>query len=77
MLARGNKRRVALLTLTSVAWADSSTAASNSNTELYSNSVTGSGLAALSVAKNFSIAAGVMGLRMSGKKALVQTGAES
>ena len=32
VLATGNRRRVALLTLTSVAWADSSTAASNSNT---------------------------------------------
>lgn len=52
MLATGKSRRVALFTLTSVACADSSTATSNSNTLVYSSSVTGVGLAAFSVAKN-------------------------
>jgi hypothetical protein len=43
------------LTLTSVAWADSSTAASSSNTLVYSSSVCGCGLAAASVAKKFQV----------------------
>ena len=55
--ATGNSLRVALFTPTSVAWADSSTAASNSNTVVYSNSVLGSGLAAFKVAKKGSICA--------------------
>ena len=44
--------RVALLTLTSVACAESKTAVNNSNTLVYSNSVTGCGFAAFKVAKN-------------------------
>src|SRR5690606_35708706 len=44
VLATGNRRRVALLTPTSVAWADSATATSNSNGVLYSSSVVGRGL---------------------------------
>ena len=53
--ATGNSLRVALFTPTSVAWADSSTAASNSNTVVYSSSVLGSGLAARRVAKKGSM----------------------
>ena len=60
-LATANKRRVALLTPTSVACADSSTAASNSNTLVYSSSVWGCGLAALSVAKNAAMSAAFIG----------------
>ena len=55
VFATANSRRVALLTPTSVACADSSTAASNSKTLVYSSSVFGSGLAAFSVAKKGSI----------------------
>ena len=61
--AMANRRRVALFTLTSVAWADSSTAASNSKTLVYSSSVTGFGLAALRVAKKGSMAASFMTVR--------------
>jgi hypothetical protein len=46
VFATGNSLRVALFTPTSVAWADSSTAASSSNTLVYSSSVLGCGLAA-------------------------------
>ena len=53
--ATTNKRRVALFTPTSVACADSKTAANNSNTLVYSNSVLGCGLAALRVAKKGSM----------------------
>ena len=55
VLATGNSRRVALFTPTSVACADSSTAASSSNGVVNSSSVVGSGLAARSVAKKGSI----------------------
>ena len=51
-LATANKRRVALFTPTSVAWADSSTAANSSKTLVYSSSEVGCGLAAFSTAKN-------------------------
>ncbi|EWS63415.1 hypothetical protein Y695_03351 [Hydrogenophaga sp. T4] len=61
MLATGNSLRVALFTPTSVAWAESSTAASSSNTLVYSSSVTGCGLAAWRVEKKASMAAGFMG----------------
>ncbi|MOA33531.1 hypothetical protein D3C78_1548310 [compost metagenome] len=61
VLATGNSRRVALLTPTSVAWADSSTAVSSSNTLVYSSSVLGRGLAALRVAKKGTICAVCMG----------------
>jgi hypothetical protein len=53
--ATANKRRVALFTPTSVAWALSKTAVSSSNTLVYSNSVLGWGLAAFKVAKKGSI----------------------
>jgi hypothetical protein len=63
ILRRGGQRkqpsRVALLTLTSVACADSSTAASSSNTLVYSSSVCGCGLAAASVAKKASMSSGL------------------
>ncbi len=55
VLATGNSLRVALFTPTSVAWAESSTADSSSNTLVYSSSVWGEGLAALSVAKKGSM----------------------
>ena len=57
VLATRNSRRVALLTPTSVACADSSTAVSSSNTVVYSSSVAGCGLAARKVAKNGSMSA--------------------
>ncbi len=57
VFATGNSLRVALFTPTSVACADSSTAASSSKGVLYSSSVSGSGLAACRVAKKGSIAA--------------------
>ncbi len=58
VLATGYNLRVALLTPTSVACALSNTDANNSNTLLYSSSVTGAGLAACNVEKNPSMAAG-------------------
>jgi hypothetical protein len=60
VLATRNRLCVALLTLTSVAWADSSTAVSSSNTLLYLSSVCGCGLAAARVAKKCSIALAFM-----------------
>ena len=57
VLASGNSRRVALLTPTSVACADSSTAASSSKTLVYSNSLAGCGLPDFKVAKKGSISA--------------------
>src|SRR5262247_3807440 len=55
VLATANRRRVALLTPASVACADSSTAASNSKTLLYSSSLAGWGLAAFRMAKKGSM----------------------
>src|SRR3954468_6203762 len=55
VLATGKSLRVALFPPTSVAWAESSTAASNSKGVVNSSSVVGSGLAALSVAKKGSM----------------------
>src|ERR1043165_6303920 len=52
VLATTNRRRVALLTPTSVAWAESSTAASSSKTLAYSSSVCGDGLAVRRISKN-------------------------
>jgi hypothetical protein len=49
-----------LFTPASVACADSSTAASSSNTVLYSSSLAGMGLAAFSVAKKGSMSADFM-----------------
>ena len=57
VFATTNRRRVALFTPTSVACAESSTAASSSNTLVYSSSVFGCGLAAASVAKRGAISA--------------------
>ena len=51
VLATANNLRVALFTPTSVAWADSSTAASSSKWLEYSSSVFGCGLAACKMAK--------------------------
>ncbi|MNV46038.1 hypothetical protein D3C71_1378530 [compost metagenome] len=59
--ATGNSLRVALFTPTSVAWADSSTAASSSNGVVYSSSVLGMGLAAFKVAKKGSMSDVFMG----------------
>ena len=69
MPATGNNLRVALFTPTSVAWADSKTAASSSNTLVYSNSVLGMGLAAWSVAKKDSICSGFITCPKVGKMA--------
>src|SRR5690606_17293380 len=57
VLATGNRRRVALLTPTSVAWADSATATSNSNGVPYSSSVIGHGLSWRSRANSSSTSA--------------------
>ena len=57
VLATGNSLRVALFTPTSVACADSSTAAINSNGVVYSSSVSGVGLAACNVAKKSAMSA--------------------
>ena len=62
VLACGNSLRVALFTPTSVACALSNTAASSSNTLVYSSSVTGIGLAARRVAKKSSIWGACMNL---------------
>src|SRR5882672_1776425 len=51
VLATGNSLRVARLTPRSVAWAESTTATSSSNGELYSSSDLGSGLASRRRAK--------------------------
>jgi hypothetical protein len=48
VFAARNRAGVALFTPLSVAWADRITATNNSNGELYSNSVRGTGLACLS-----------------------------
>src|SRR5262245_30057679 len=61
VLATGKRRRVALLTPTSVACADSSTAVSSSNTLVYASSEVGLGLACLRVAKKASMSCAFMG----------------
>src|SRR5579872_6227062 len=60
VLAMGKSLRVAALTLLSVVWAESMTAASNSNAVLYSSSVVGLGFAACNRRKIARRRAGVM-----------------
>ena len=63
VLATGKSLRVALFTPTSVACADSSTAASSSKGVPYSSSVSGVGLAACKVAKKGTMFSFFMGAR--------------